>query len=90
MTLLFIVPNPFLSEEIPTAVTYRFDNFIYFFIILAVGTLAYSWRTVWAMGTWVALLWLLGFLGVSWFGHEIPELSEAAALAFAGHDICRF
>ena len=87
LTLLFIVPNPFLSEEIPTAITYRFDNFIYFFIILAVGTLAYSWRTVWAMGTWVALLWLLGFLGVSWFGHEIPELSDAAALAFSGYDI---
>jgi len=87
LTLLFITPNPFLSEEIPTAFTYRFDNFIYFFIILAVGTLAYSWRTVWAMGTWVALLWLLGFLGVSWFGHEIPELSDAAAIAFAGYDM---
>lgn len=87
LTLLFVTPNPFLSEEIPTAFTYRFDNFIYFFIILAVGTLAYSWRTVWAMGTWVALLWLLGFLGVSWFGHEIPELSEAAAIAFAGYDM---
>jgi len=87
LTILFITPNPFLSEEIPTAVTYRFDNFIYFFIILAVGTLAYSWRTVWAMGTWVALLWLGGFLWVSWFGHEIPELSEAAAIAFDGHVI---
>ena len=87
LTLLFIIPNPFLSEEIPTAFTYRFDNFIYFFILLAVGTLAYSWRTVWAMGTWVALLWLAGLLGVSWFGHEIPELSKAAAVAFAGHMI---
>lgn len=85
LTVLFITPNPFLSEEIPTAVTYRFGNFIYFFIILAVGTLAYSWRTVWAMGTWVAILWLAGFLGISWFGHEIPELSEAAARAFEGH-----
>ncbi len=87
LTLLFITPNPFLSEEIPTAIVYRFDNFIYFFIILAVGTLAYSWRTVWTMGTWVALLWLLGFLGVSWFGHDIPELSESAAVAFSGYDI---
>jgi adenylate cyclase len=87
LTLLFILPNPFLSEEIPTAILYRFDNFIYFFIILAVATLAYSWRTVWAIGTWVALLWLIGFFGVTLFGHEIPELSEAAAVAFAGHDI---
>ncbi len=87
LTVLFITPNPFLSEEIPTAVIYRFDNFIYYFILLAVGTLAYSWRTVWGMGTWVAVLWLAGFLYVSWFGHEIPELSEAAALAFEGHAI---
>lgn len=87
LTLLFAVPNPFLGEEIPTAMTYRFDSFIYFFIILAVGTLAYSWRTVWAMGTWVALLWMIGFLSVSWFGHEIPELSEAAAIAFENHSI---
>jgi len=87
LTILFVTPNPFLGEEIPTAMIYRFDNFIYFFIILAVGTLAYSWRTVWAMGTWVALLWLLGFLFVSWFGHEVPELSEAAARAFDGHRI---
>lgn len=85
LTLLFITPNPFLGEEIPTALTYRFDTFSYFYIILAVGTLAYSWRTVWAMGSWVALLWLTGFLGVSWFGHEIPGLSEAAALAFDGY-----
>lgn len=87
LTILFILPNPFLHEEIPTALSYRFDNFIYFFIILAVATLAYSWRTVWAIGTWVALLWLLGFVGVTLFGHEIPELSEAAAVAFAGHEI---
>lgn len=87
LTILFILPNPFLHEEIPTALSYRFDNFIYFFIILAVATLAYSWRTVWAIGTWVALLWLLGFVGVTLFGHEIPELSDAAAVAFAGHEI---
>ncbi|MFT5111027.1 MAG: adenylate cyclase [Parasphingorhabdus sp.] len=87
LTLLFVIPNPFLNEEIPTAVNYRFGSFIYFFIILAVATLAYSWRTVWAIGTWVALLWLAALFGVSWFGHVMPELSEAAAIAFEGHKI---
>ncbi len=87
LTLLFVTRNPFLDEDIPTAMTYRFDNFIYFFIILAVATLAYSWRTVLSFGTWVALLWLAGMLGVSWFGHEIPELSTAAATAFQSHPI---
>ena len=90
LTLLFIIPNPFLDEKIPTAMTYRFDNFIYFFIILAVATLAYSWRTVWAIGTWVAMFWLVGFLCVMWFGYKVPGLSEAAALAFADYSIVSY
>ncbi len=53
LTLLFIVPNPFIEEKIPTVLLYRLDNFIYFFVFLAVATLAYSWRTVWAIGTWL-------------------------------------
>ena len=35
---------------------YRFANFPYFFILLALGMLAYSWRTVWAMGTWISIV----------------------------------
>ena len=87
LTLIFVIPNPFMSETLPNAMLYRFDNFIYYFILLAVGTLAYSWRTVWAIGTWVVILWLLGLLGVSVFGYKIPELSDAAAIAFEGHHI---
>ncbi|OJJ10246.1 guanylate cyclase [Alphaproteobacteria bacterium AO1-B] len=87
LTALFTTANPFVSEDIPTAITYRFDNFIYFFIILAVGTLAYSWRTVWAIGTWVAILWMLGMIRVSLFGHEVPELSALAAQAFSANPI---
>ena len=56
LTLLFVTPNPFLSQDVPTAFMYRFDYFIYFFIFLALGTLAYSYRTVWAMGTWIVAL----------------------------------
>ncbi|MBG6199883.1 adenylate/guanylate cyclase domain-containing protein [Roseibium album] len=89
LTLLFTTPNPFFSQDIPTAFMYRFDNFIYFFMFLALGTLAYSYRTVWAMGTWVALLWLIGLGGVSWLGQTIPGLSEAAAIAFEGHPLIR-
>jgi len=87
LTLLFVIPNPFLDEELPNAFLYRFDNFIYFFMILALGTLAYSWKTVWGIGIWVAQLWLVGAVCVWWFGHQIPELSDAAAAAFAGHEI---
>jgi adenylate cyclase len=85
LTAIIVIPNPFLGEDIPTAFVYRFDGFIYFFIFLALSTLAYSWRTIWGIGIWVALLWLIGFLGVGWFGHTIPALTEAAEVAFQGH-----
>lgn len=87
LTFVCVTPNPLLNEEIPSAFVYRFDGFIAFFVILAVGTLAYSWRTVWVMGVSGSLLWLVGLLGVLYFGHRIPELSEASAAAFSDYPL---
>lgn len=87
LTFICVVPSPFNQEIVPNAYLYRFGNFIYFFVLLAVGTLAYSWRTIWSMGTWVAALWLLGLVYVVWFGREIPELSIAIKSAFAGRSV---
>ena len=87
MTTAMVLPNPFLMEEIPTAITYRFDNFIYFFVILGVATLAYSWRTVIAVGTWTAATWLVAMLLVYFFGHTIPQLSQNASAAFDGYPL---
>ena len=85
LTFVCLVPSPFAPEQIPSAAIYQLDNFIYFFVLLAVGTLAYSWRTIIAIGTWTAMLWLLGTLCIYLFGHQMPELSQAAAQAFSGH-----
>jgi adenylate cyclase len=85
LTFICVVPNPFDPFDGPTAMIYRFDNFIYFFVLLAVGTLAYSWRTVFSMGTWVAAIWAIGLLGVVFLGRQIPELTAAAQQAFAGY-----
>ena len=52
MTLGMVGPNPLSVDTMPLAMQYRFDNFLYFFVILAVGTMAYSWRTVIAIGVW--------------------------------------
>ncbi|KIC32771.1 adenylate/guanylate cyclase domain-containing protein [Leisingera sp. ANG-S5] len=84
MTFGFIVPNPFDFREIPAAMHYRFDNFQYFFIILAAGTMAYSWRTVIAIGTWTAMMWLSTLGLVWWFSSPVPGLTEAVgdALSF--------
>ena len=87
LTLVFVTPNPFMKEALPTAFQYRFDNFVYFYLLLAVATLAYSWRTVWAMGTWVTVLWLAAAGAVALFGRTVPELTTAAREAFSGYDL---
>ena len=87
LTFICIVPSPYSPEILPTAYMYRFGNFIYFFVLLAVGTLAYSWRTVATIGLWVALLWLLGLIFVILFGRELPNLSDTVARALAGHPL---
>ncbi len=85
LTLTLIVPNPLAAERWPTAFQYQFDGFGYFYIFLAAGTLAYSWRTVQSIGLWVAALWALGVGAVSLFGTTMPELTEAVRQAFAGN-----
>ena len=60
ITLLTVVPNPLSAENWPIGMQFRFGTFIYFFVFLATGTLAYSWRTVVAMGFWTSAVWAVG------------------------------
>ncbi len=76
MTVTILVPNPFSEEQFPDAMQYRLGNFIYFFVLLAAATLAYSWRTIIAFGTWTFALWITGMLVVGFFGRQIPQLSQ--------------
>ena len=84
LAVALTVPNPFASESFPTAMIFRFDTFPYFFIILALATLAYSWRTILTMGSVVVVIWALAVLGVALFGSTDPELGARVAAAFAG------
>ena len=77
MAFALVFPNPFSTAEWPTAVGYQFNSFQYFFIILAAGTMAYSWRTVGAIGTWTAALWSIGVALTWYFGTQDPELGAA-------------
>jgi adenylate cyclase len=85
LTFICVVPSPFVADGIPTAFEYRWGTFIYFFVVLAVGTLAYSWRTVLSIGTWVAALWLVALVGVLLLGQRNPLLGDAAAAAFSNY-----
>ena len=77
LAFLAAVPNPFAADELPTAMQFRFDVFPYFFVFLAAGTLAYSWRTVQTIGVWAALLWFIAVGYVWWFGRTDPEMGTA-------------
>ncbi|PCI05806.1 MAG: guanylate cyclase [Hyphomicrobiales bacterium] len=75
MTLACIIPNPFFDNNWPTPMQYRFGYFIYFFMLLAGATLAYSWRTIFAVGTWTTGLWASGVAITYYFGRHNLELA---------------
>lgn len=89
LTFLSVVPNPWSTANWPIAMQYRFDSFIYFFIFLATATLAYSWRTVAAMGVWTSALWAIGVGWVYWQPETHAALSERVRAA-VGSDIRLF
>ncbi len=84
MTFINVVPNPFSSTHWPVATQYHFGNFIYFFVLLSGATLAYSWRTVIAVGTWTSGLWVVGMIWVWWQPDRDPELTARIAAAVGG------
>ena len=81
LTFIIVVPNPFATTHWPVAMQYHFGNFIYFFVLLAGAVLAYSWRTVIAVGTWTALLWMIGMAWVWWQPDRNPALTASIAAA---------
>lgn len=62
ITIVALVPNPLATEAWPLEMQYRFHTHQYFYIFLAFGTLAYSWRTVRGYATMAALIWGVGLL----------------------------
>ncbi|MBT4044186.1 MAG: adenylate/guanylate cyclase domain-containing protein, partial [Rhodospirillaceae bacterium] len=86
MTFVMVVPNHFAHETWPTAFQYEFGEFSYFYVLLAGATMAYSWRTIIAFGTWTTGLWLFALILVILFGTEIPELTEKLTIAFQGYE----
>ncbi|TAJ87891.1 MAG: adenylate/guanylate cyclase domain-containing protein [Reyranella sp.] len=89
LAVTLTVPNPFVAERFPTAMVFRFETFPYFFIILALATLAYSWRTILSIGSVVVVIWLVSVLGVALFGTTDPELGARVAAAFGDVPVLR-
>jgi adenylate cyclase len=82
VTFVLLFPNPLVAENWPTTLIYEFNAFLYFFVILMLGGLSYSWRTVMAVGHWTVMMWLIGSGLIWWFGIVYPEMSVAVSAAF--------
>jgi len=87
LTFIVLIPNPFYDQGWPIAMQFRFGNFLYFFVLLAGATLAYTWRTLFAFTTWTTLLWISGLLIATFFGRQLPELSEKIRMATADYPL---
>lgn len=77
MTFVLVVPNPFVDTPWPVAMQYKSGSFIYFFFLLAGATLAYSWRTIVAMGIWTTGIWLTALVAAMYLSKDYPEMSAA-------------
>jgi class 3 adenylate cyclase len=81
LTFIAVVPSPFSPTHWPVAMQYHLGNFIYFFVLLSSATLAYSWRTVIAVGTWTSALWIVGMAWVWWQPDRNSDLTARIAAA---------
>lgn len=89
MTVVAVVPNPLASQDYPLPFHFHFELHKYFFLILATATLAYSWRTIFAVGTWTTILWSLGMAGVWFFYPGDPELSATVQAVYKDNLVLR-
>lgn len=85
MTFTLLVPNPFDNHGHPIALQYHYNNFSYFYVLLAAGTLAYSWRTVIAFGTWTTGLWLGGMVVILFLPAQWPEITAGIKAVLSDH-----
>jgi adenylate cyclase len=83
MTFILVVPNPWRAVDWPVAMQFHLGNFIYFFVLIAGATMAYSWRTMFAFGAWTTALYGIGILW-AWFQPTDPALTARLDTAIGG------
>lgn len=82
LLFLTVLPNPFVSERMPSAVTYMTGKFAVFYILLALSTLTYSWRTIALMGVTISVTWLIAAIGIALFGQRNADLAAVVQPIF--------
>ena len=76
MAFALVVPNPLSEHDWPATMQFRFGNFSYFYVLLAGATLAYTWRTIFVVGTWTSVLWVIGIIWLFLQPLADPGLSD--------------
>jgi adenylate cyclase len=89
MTIIMVTPNPLIGSELPAALWFKSGTFIFFFVLLAGGSLAYSWRTLIAMGTWTTVMWMTALVWVVFQEPSLPELSGAINQVTASYPVIK-
>ncbi len=84
VTFAVLGPDPFNPMDWPLAMEFRNGTFMYFYVFLAFGTLAYSWRTVRGIGTITAMTWATA-IALVWLTSTPDEDLTAAAQTAFGH-----
>ena len=59
---IVLAPNPLHDFDIPTPMMFRFDNFIYFFVLMMSTVMTYSPRLVLWFGAMTGLAWGVGLV----------------------------
>jgi adenylate cyclase len=83
MTFILVVPNPWRAVDWPVAMQFHLGNFIYFFVLIAGATMAYSWRTMFAFGVWTTALYGIGIVW-AWYQPIDPAMTERLKTAVNG------
>lgn len=65
LTFLLVVQNPLAAHQYPAAFPYRFDNFVYFFVVLAGVALSFSPGVMLWAGVAGGAFWLVGLAWVA-------------------------
>jgi len=82
---LTVLPNPFTSEKMPSAISYLTGKFSIFYILLALAMLAYSWRTILTVGLMMSGTWLAAALVIAAIGHQNADIAAALQPVFAAY-----
>lgn len=85
MTVVLVVPNPFDQREWSIGMQYRFNGFSYFYVFLAFGALAYSWRTLFAMAGYTTALWIAAYFWAREQPSSIDHLSTKVNAAISDY-----